>query len=149
VRWYFISPLVVSLAALVATLIERDFAPSPELLRTMAGLGVSFFLAYVIEATWLVRKVNLDSDGKSAVLLEVITGIAVCGLGAVGALLALSEHSENQPYLWVDIYFFWWSLLALSFLGILVAVQPALAHELDRSTEQGKHPDVKADEVSD
>ena len=115
----------------------------------MAGLGVSFFLAYVIEATWLVKKVNLDSDDKSEVFLEIITGIAVCGLAAIGALLSLSEHPESQPYLWVDIYFFWWSLLALSFLGALVAVQPALAHELDRRTEPGKEADVKEDEVSD
>lgn len=109
--------------------------PSPDLLRTMAGIGVSLFLAYVIEATWLAAKVNLKTGDESELFLEVITGIAVCGLFAIGLMLMLSEHPEREPLLWVDVYFYWWSWIALGILGLLVAVQPALAHELDRSSK--------------
>lgn len=107
----------------------------------MSGIGVSLFLAYVIEATWLAQKVNLKTDDESEVFLEVITGIAVCGLMSIGLMLILSEHPAKAPFLWVDIYFFWWSSISLFVLGFLVAVQPALAHELGRGSAKTEKDD--------
>lgn len=148
-RWYFSSFLFVSVLALVVAVFEPDFDPSPELLRTMAGIGISLFLAYVIEATWLAQNFDPGDDKKSEVLLEAVTGIAICGLMAIALTLALSEHPSNEPFSWADIYYFWWSSAAYVTLGILVAVHPALAHEFGRGSKSSPSKDEDSESVKD
>jgi hypothetical protein len=55
-----------------------DLNPSAEFLRTMAGIGASFFLAYVIEATWLAQR--FSDNPRSEDLLGLMTGLAVSAL---------------------------------------------------------------------
>ena len=50
------SLLSVFVVSCGAAAVVGDLDPSPELLRTMAGIGASFFLAYVIEAAWLAQR---------------------------------------------------------------------------------------------
>jgi hypothetical protein len=138
VRWYFSAPAVITLVALLVANFTQELDPSPELLRTMAGIGVSLFLAYVIEASWLAQRLKLESDEHSEIFLEVITGIAVCGLFAIVIALFLSEHSVGRAFGLGKRFYFWWASIALGTLGLLVAVQPALAHELGRGdTSEG------------
>jgi hypothetical protein len=88
----------------------------------MAGIGGSFFLAYVIEATWLAER--FQSGSRPEFLLGVITGLAVCGLFGVAVALILSEHSSlhNQGFN------LWLSAISLGSLGLLVALQPVITH---------------------
>ncbi|HEU5063448.1 MAG TPA: hypothetical protein VFT79_09900 [Solirubrobacterales bacterium] len=101
----------------------------------MAGIGISLFLAYVIEATWLAQHFDSRDSKKSEIFQGTITGIALCGLFAIGLTLMLSEHPEAKPAPSIDDYYFWWSSTAFAFLGVLVAIQPALAHELGQSQD--------------
>jgi hypothetical protein len=126
----FLAGAVVSLLAIVATVAEPHPTADPELLRTAAGIGASFFIAYVIEAAWLV--VRIAPEGPSGELAAgVLTGFALWGVFGVVVLLFLSAGlTRGAPI--SPAYWFWWSCLALTLLGLAVAVQPAMTH-LSRS----------------
>lgn len=117
-----LSLALLSSAAGITTVLEPHPTASGELLRTAAGIGASFFLAFVVEATWLAPRVREDKSGERA--MWVITGFAVCGLLGIVQLLAYSDRDPNS----FSAYRLWWSLLALGFLGLMVCVRPALAH---------------------
>lgn len=120
------SSLFVFVLAYIASLVLEDLTPSKELLRTMAGVGSSFFLAYVIEATWLAQR--FSKTARSEDLLGVLTGLAVSGLAGVVFALLLSETASSDSLTERQTFYFWWSLVSLGCLGLLVALQPALTH---------------------
>lgn len=88
----------------------------------MAGIGASFFLAYVIEATWLAER--FQSGSRPEFLLGAITGLAVCGLFGVVVSLVFSEQTSlrNQEFN------LWLAAISLGSLGLLVALQPVITH---------------------
>lgn len=113
----------LSLAAGVFTALGPHPDLSPEFLRTVAGIGASLFLAYVIEAAWMATR--LVPQGKSGErFMGVLTGFAVCGLA--GIVFILTQSDKERSALLASSYFLWWSLLALILLGMMVAIQPSL-----------------------
>ncbi len=120
------SALFVFVISSLAAAVVDDLNPSTELLRTMAGIGASFFLAYVIEATWLAQR--FPKNERSEDFLGLLTGLAVSGLAGVVFALFLSEAAPSGPLKGSHGFYFWWSLISLGGLGLLVALQPALTH---------------------
>ncbi len=107
----------------------------------MAGIGASFFLAYVIEATWLTNRLELKDDEQANIFLGVVMGIGLCGLLAIGLSLMLSEHSSASHFSFFGRYVFWWSSVSMTFLGVLEAVQPALTFDVKRNVSRKPHKD--------
>jgi high-affinity Fe2+/Pb2+ permease len=100
--------------------------PSPELLRAMAGVGASFFLAYVIETTWMVSRAPPDDSRGD--WLGFVTGLAVAGLIGIAAALLSAEHRAAGHGNLLDDLGMWWSVFSLGFLGLMVALQPHITH---------------------
>ncbi|MCW2988343.1 MAG: hypothetical protein JWM24_1281 [Solirubrobacterales bacterium] len=99
--------------------------PSPELLRAMAGVGASLFLAYVIETTWMVSRAAPAVDD---IWLGYVTGLAVTGLIGIAVALLTAEHRAAGHGNLLDDLGMWWSAFSLGFLGLMVALQPHITH---------------------
>lgn len=99
---------------------------SPELLRSVAVIGATLLLAYVVEAVWLVQRVEQDDEFEE--WLGFITGAAIAGfLGVVFALL-LAEHRLAGHANFVDELGTAWVAASLLILGGALVLQPLLAH---------------------
>lgn len=90
----------------------------------MAGIGASFFLAYVIEATWLASR--FEKNKRTEYFLGGLTGLAT--LGFLGVALALWLSAKPTPFHHTEDLYFWLSSLSLGALGLLVAFQPVITH---------------------
>jgi hypothetical protein len=108
---------------------------SPELLRTIALIGASLLLAYVVEAVWLVSRVEAGDDEYEE-WLGFITGAGIAGLlGMIFALL-LAEHRAVGHDNFIDQIGVAWTVVSLLILAGVLVLQPLLAHRLseqDRS----------------
>ena len=125
---------VVTGLATVATVLESSPDPHPEFLRTVAAIGASFFLAYVIEATWIATQVVPTHNVDGERFLGAITGFALAGFCGVVILVIQSEFQiADRLYAAVS---FWWSCIALVFLGTMVAIQPYMVHTWRSLTEE-------------
>lgn len=101
---------------------------SPELLRTVALIGASLLLAYVVEAVWLVSRVEADDEFEE--WLGFVAGAGIAGfLGVVLALL-LSAHRAVGHSNFIDEIGLAWVVVSLLILGVVLVVQPLLAHRL-------------------
>jgi hypothetical protein len=109
----FIAGGLVLVVAAIGSALFDELEPSPELLRVMAGIGASFFLAYVIEATWI---------------LGILMGLAAAGLLGVILALILSERPAGESFGRAEDVNFWLSAVSLTGLGLLVALQPGVTH---------------------
>jgi hypothetical protein len=110
--------------------------PSPEFLRATAGVGASLFLAYVIEATWLMK--GLGFTDESEVRLGVYTGLALDGFLGVVSLLVLSEISVGDDP--AGQLLLWWAGGSLFALGFLVAGQPLIAFHREHNGDPDEFP---------
>jgi hypothetical protein len=118
---------IISLVAILfAATIGDELRPDADLLRVTAGIGASLFLAYVIEITWMASQVLPPGAGED--FLGGLTGFGLSGFLGVIALLILSEQGPGEFTMLAE-YFLWWSLLALVFLGLMVAMQPYMVHQ--------------------
>jgi hypothetical protein len=117
---------LIFLSTSVVSAVFKDLEPSPELLRTVAAIGASFFLAYIIEATWLAKLFPAGKRGE--IVLGVLMGFAASGLLGVIFALMLSELPASEAFGRSQDFRFWWSLISLGGLGFLVAIQPGIAH---------------------
>lgn len=118
---------VISLASIViATTLGSDLRPHADLLRVASGIGASIFLAYVIEITWMATQVLPPGAGER--ILGGLTGFGLAGFIGVIVLLILSENGPGE-FSMLGEYFLWWSLLALTLLGLAVAMQPYMVHQ--------------------
>lgn len=98
--------------------------PSAELLRDIVNLGVVLVLAYVVEATWLARRMVIAPDYRNR--LGFITAIGVMGLIGVALGILLTAHLAAGHASWLDDLGLAWCLGSLSVLGGLVVTQPLL-----------------------
>lgn len=103
--------------------------PSDDLLRSLAEIGATLLIAYVIEISWLVRASRgrpLDEREKR---LGFFVGLGAAGLLGIALALAVAEpagaHHWNQP----DEIAFAWAVVSLGILGLTVILQPLLTHE--------------------
>lgn len=100
-------------------------AASSELLRSMALIGSSLLIAYVVEAVWLVPRVGIDDDREEWLGFIVGAGMAVF-LAIVFALL-LSEHRAAGHSNFIDDIGLAWVTTSLLILGGVLVLQPLLA----------------------
>lgn len=117
---------MVAVASVIAAALWPHVVVSPEFLRTLAGIGASFFLAFVIEATWLASR--LDANERADFILGLTTGLAALGVVSVAALMILSENHPAGPLQGNESLWFWLSAISLGLLGISVAFQPVVTH---------------------
>jgi hypothetical protein len=108
--------------------------PSPDLMRAMAGIGASIFLAYVVEATWMAGVIDHDEDYEF--WLGFATGMAIAGLLGIGAALAVAEHRAAGHSNFLDDYGFSWSAFSLLLLGLVVARNPVIAYERMKASKK-------------
>lgn len=118
--------VAIALVSATTSAVINDLEPSPELLRTMAGIGASFFLAYVIEAAWLAKR--FPASGRGELLLGWLMGFAAAGLAGIIFALILSELPSGTTFGRSEDFRLWWALVSLIGLGLLVAIQPGIAH---------------------
>lgn len=121
-------------------------AASPELLRTIALIGAGLLIAYVVEAVWLVSRVELDDEFEE--WLGFVTGAGIAGLLGVVFALLLAEHRVVGHSNFIDKIGTAWAAASLLILGCVLVLQPLLAHRLsapnvelgvDRPVEQRPH----------
>lgn len=111
---------------------------SPDLLRSIATIGATLLLAYIVETVWLVQRVQRDDEYEE--WLGFITGAGIAGfLGVVFALL-LSEHRAVGHANFIDEIGVAWVAVSLLILGGSLIAHPLLAHRLSESVESGNDP---------
>jgi hypothetical protein len=128
--------LAVALASVGGYFFLRAIpAASPELLRTIALIGASLLLGYIVEAVWVVPRVALDDEYEE--WLGFITGAGIAGfLGVVFALL-LSEHRAAGHDNFIDSLGVAWTAFSLLILGGVLVLQPLLADRFREERNQG------------
>lgn len=100
-------------------------AASPELLRNIALIGASLLIAYVVEAVWLVPRVEIDDDHEE--WLGFIVGAGIAGLLGIVFALLLSAHREAGHSNVIDDIGLAWATISLLILGGVLVLQPLLA----------------------
>jgi hypothetical protein len=110
-------------------------AASPELLRTIALVGASLLIAYVVEAVWLVTRVEIDDEYGE--WLGFVTGAGIAGLFGIVFALLLAEHRSVGHSNFIDKFGTAWAAVSLLILGGVLVLQPLLAHRL---SEPGEPP---------
>lgn len=129
--------LVVSFLAALCTVpalalepgpVPTPAMPSPDLLRGIAGLGGALFLAYVVQAAWMVRESPAGDDREHWV--GFITGTGAAGLVGVVLTLLLAEHRAAGHENAIGVIGCAWALIALILLGSVVVLQPLLAYRV-------------------
>lgn len=133
--------LSVALASLGTYFFFLAIPPaSPELLRTIGLIGASLVLAYVVEAVWLVGRVEQDEEFEE--WLGFVNGAGIAGfLGVVFALL-LAEHRTVGHSNFIDEIGTAWVAVSLLILGFTLVVQPLLAYRFAEaaSATDDDHP---------
>ena len=119
--------------ALVAACLSLAFAslgdPGKDLMYGLAGFGASVFLAYILEAVWLVDRI--PGHRRSANWIGFVAGLGFAGLSAVFVSLAVAAHLEAGHSNALDTIGLAWSVAAVVLLGAIVAYQPLLAADGD------------------
>lgn len=100
-------------------------AASPELLHNMALIGASLLIAYVIEAVWLVPRVEIDDQHEE--WIGFIAGAGIAGFAGVIVALLLSEHRVAGHSNFIDDFGLAWATMSLTILGSVLVLQPLLA----------------------
>jgi hypothetical protein len=100
--------------------------PSPGLCSTLAQLGATLLVAFVIETGSLIR--GLGRRGRNPeTLVGLLSGLGSCGLFGVAVAWSLSQHSGAlQP---LEEIGFAWSIGSIGLLGGLVAVMPYMMYD--------------------
>lgn len=103
-------------------------AASPELLRSLATIGAILVPAYVVEAVWLVPRVDLSEDYEE--WLGFVVGAGIAGLLAIAIALLAAEHRvAGHSNALSDVSLAWVVASEAILAGVLV-LQPLLAHRL-------------------
>jgi hypothetical protein len=106
---------------------------SPELLRSVATIGATLLLAYIVEAVWLVQRGQKDEEFEE--WLGFTIGSAIAGfLGVIFALL-LAEHRAVGHANFIDKLGVAWVAVSLLILGGSLIAYPLLAHWLSEPVD--------------
>lgn len=129
---------MIATGACLVLLLTRMAQPSPALLRDIASLGGALVLAYVVQASWLVRFVKRDDDFEN--FAGFTTGIGVAGLVGVFLSLLVAANREAGHGNLLDTLGFAWVIASLVMLGALVTIQPLLVSRLFADGPRGAGP---------
>lgn len=109
--------------------------PSPELLRSMAGIGATLLIVYAVEFSAALRSSRLKERVQEIWVGAIVGGAATGMLGIVFAL-ALAERAGVGHWIWIDALAFSFAASSLAILAIFVVVFPQLAYEWARDSDQ-------------
>jgi hypothetical protein len=132
------SGLAEALGAVAALMLISAFAaqplayPSPELMRSIAEIGVALLLGYIVEAVWMVNRAERKDFHEN--WLGFVSGIGLAGLTGIAMALLVAAHREAGHGNLLDDLGLWWVVASMGLLGILVTLQPLV---VDRWTQQG------------
>jgi len=138
-----VDPLPLGIVKVMVALAVSSFAlgigipfdsPDADLMYSIAQVGIAIVFAYVVEAVWMVERVNRD-DHDHRDWLGTTCGFGVAGLSGVGAALFVGGHRAAGHANFLDAVGLWWSVAALVLLGAIVIVQPLLA-DIDRARRE-------------
>ncbi len=104
---------------------------SPDLLRSIAMIGATLLLAYIVEAVWLVQQGQRDEEFEE--WLGFTVGAAIAGFIGVIAALLLSEHRAVGHANFIDEIGVAWVAVSLLILGGSLIAHPLLAHRLSET----------------
>jgi putative flippase GtrA len=111
---------------------------SPELLRSLASIGATLVLAYVVEAVWLVQRSQEDEEYEE--WLGMTIGAAIAGFLGIALALLLAEHRAAGHANFVDELGAAWVAVSLFILGASLVAHPLLAYRL-RDLGEGQRVD--------
>lgn len=101
-------------------------SPDPGLMYAIAQIGIAIVFAYIVEAVWMVERVNRsDSDHRD--WLGTTCGFGVAGLTGVGIALFVGGHRAAGHANFLDAVGLWYSVASLVVLGAIVVIHPILA----------------------
>jgi len=124
----------VALASLGLYFFFQAIPPaSPQLLLASAAIGASLLIAYVVEAVWLVSRVEVDDEFEE--WLGFLVGSGIAGLLGIVFALLLSEHRAVGHSNVLDELGTAWVAVSLVVLGAVLIVQPLLAHRLSEPAD--------------
>lgn len=101
--------------------------PSADLLNGLANLGTGLLLAYVVEISWLTSRMRRLPDYERR--LGAFIGVGAGGLLGVVVALLLAAHRDAGHSNLLDSVGVSWVAVSLTFLGVVVIIQPLLGHE--------------------
>lgn len=109
-------------------------SPDPDLMYAIAQIGIAIVFAYIVEAVWMVERVNrADADHRD--WLGTTCGFGVAGLTGVGIALFVGGHRDAGHANLLDALGLWWSVASLIVLGAIVVIHPILA-DIDRAKNE-------------
>jgi len=133
--------MLLALLSVVAATIGASFilaevpAPSPELMRSIATVGVGLSIAYVVEAVWLAQRVVAEDDDEHEEWLGFLTGVGLAGLLGIVFALLVAEHRAAGHDNVLDHLGVAWSAVSMVILGGVLMLQPILAGRMAREPD--------------
>lgn len=100
-------------------------APSTEMMYGIAQVGVAIILGYVIEAVWMVSRLERTGDDRED-WLGWSAGLGLSGLVAVVVAFLIGAHRAGGHANFLDAIGLGWVVSALFTLGVTVALQPVV-----------------------
>jgi hypothetical protein len=118
--------LVTLLATCLATVFQHEAYPSSELMRSIAEVGATLFVAWIVQATWMSTQSERHGDDREN-WLGGTAGLGIAGLVGIAISLLVAAHREAGHGSFLDWLGIWWGTVSLSALGFLVALYPVIA----------------------
>ncbi len=95
-------------------------------MRSMAEIGVTLLLAYVVEAAWMATRLSRETEEEREHWLGSTAGFGLAGLIGVIIALLVAEHRAAGHGNALDAFGLWWSVFSLGLLGVAVALHPVI-----------------------
>jgi hypothetical protein len=123
--------VTILVIALLAWLVEMliSLSPTAPLLDSVAQIGATLLIAYVVEISWLVKASRSRDIEERESRLGAFTGAGAAGLIGIVLSMILSGRAEAHRWIWLDEFCFGWVIASLLMLGITVVMRPMLTHE--------------------
>jgi hypothetical protein len=106
------------------------------MLRDLAQIGATLFVAYAVEVSWL-EKVSPVQTAARERWIGIVLGVGACGLLGIIVSLGLAERAAVGHWAWLDEIAFAGVSASLGLLAMVVALCPLLVHEWNRNLDRG------------
>lgn len=104
--------------------------PSQDVLIGIAGVGATFYIAYLVGMASLIREIKVR-DGEREAYVGLLGGLGFCGLCGITIVFILAI--DDRPLTWFAGFAFCCSAVSLLLLGSAVSALPLVAYDAARS----------------